>query len=321
MGAHADEIELANSHPAPPTAKVLAAANAYLTRADLSHAEFADQIGYGVSTIHMFLAGRYHARDDKYLRAAVWDYMQRSPLDVQARSKGVLFETENYHHILRYFKRATLNGEWVLLYGPPGTQKSFVLDHLICQLHREKKQLAGYVYASADMRPLPLLKRIGRALGVPVRAQTKERLVNTIVTSFARMEQVPAIVIDEAQHLDVTCLEIVRELHDLSGCGIVLAGSHMLLQGFMRADRKGHLEQLLSRIDHRDELPGLREDEVRKIAEREWGKKLGEKFIGKLVEQCRVEDIFASKEMRSYLSVRRLVKAIAQYKSEKEEAA
>jgi DNA transposition AAA+ family ATPase len=196
-----------------------------------------------------------------------------------------------------------------------------VLDHLICQLHREKKQLAGYVYASADMRPLPLLKRIGRALGVPVRAQTKERLVNTIVTSFARMEQVPAIVIDEAQHLDVTCLEIVRELHDLSGCGIVLAGSHMLLQGFMRADRKGHLEQLLSRIDHRDELPGLREDEVRKIAEREWGKKLGEKFIGKLVEQCRVEDIFASKEMRSYLSVRRLVKAIAQYKSEKEEAA
>jgi DNA transposition AAA+ family ATPase len=320
MGARADSIDLAKARPAPCYTKVRDAVNAYLSRADISHAELAEQINYGKSSIHTFMQGRYPAGDDSYIRAELWDFMERHPLESKTRAKAQLFETENFRHIQKYFRRATEFGEWVLLYGPPGTQKSFVLDHLICEQHREKRLRAVYVYASHEMRPLAMLKRIGREMGAPIRVSAKERLLNIVVNSFRQREDVPAIVIDEAQHLNVNCLETIRELHDIGGCGVVLAGSHMLYRGFMAPERKGHLEQLLSRIDHRDELPGLRESEVGEIAERELGKKLGEKFLKELVGSCLVDDIFAGTETRSYLSVRRLVKQLAQYKAKREVA-
>jgi DNA transposition AAA+ family ATPase len=319
MGARSDSVELAKERPAPSSAKVRDAVNVYVSRADMSRAELADQIGYGLSTLNAFMQGKYKAGDDRYIRAELWEFIDRRPLESKTHAKGQLFETENSRLIQRLFHRAAEYHEWVLLYGPPGTQKTFVLDHLICAQHREKKQRAIYVYASSEMRPLALLKRIGGELGTSIRVQAKERLLNIVVSSFRQREEVPAIVVDEAQHLNVSCLETIRELHDLGGCGVVLAGSHMLYHGFITPERKGHLEQLLSRIDHRDQLPGLQESEVREIAEREFGKKLGDKFVKELIRQCRVQDIFAGKET-SYLSVRRLVKQLAQFKAKKEVA-
>ncbi|MCL5743187.1 MAG: AAA family ATPase, partial [Acidobacteria bacterium] len=145
---------------------------------------------------------------------------------------------------------------------------------------------------------------------------------------FGRMERPPVVVMDEAQHLDVHCLEILRELHDRSGCGLVLAGSHNLFENFLRGRQQ--LEQWLSRIDHKDPLPGLLEDEVAQIATRELSNgqpaNLSAKKLKEIVAACRVEDIFGrdaagKRAAREYLSVRRLVKFLAQVKEAKQEHA
>lgn len=311
---------------APSAAVVRAALRDYLSATDCTSGMFAALIHRGESTLNMFIQDRYDkvADSDELIRKTIWDYLQRHPVTVTPRARGRLFATENYRRIRKYFLRAVQQQEVALLYGPPGTQKTFVLEHLLAEINREKLGAAVYVYASDSMRPSALLKRIGRAAGVFVNLAGVDRILNAILRNFSALPAPPAVAVDEAQHLDVHCLEILRELHDRSGCGLVLAGSHNLYENFLRG--RQHLEQWLSRIDWKDPLPGLQEDEVAQIAAREFGNgqpaRLSKAQIADLLHACRVEDAFARDAAgkpapRPYLSVRRLVKFIAQKKEER----
>jgi DNA transposition AAA+ family ATPase len=308
----------------PGTRESVAALRQYMALADLSNHEMAERVGYSRAAVAHFLGGIYAklASTDKNLRVALWDYMLRNPIEPRAWVKGHLFETENVRRIRKYFVAATERGEVVLLYGPPGTQKTFALEHLVAKRNRDRKHDALYVYASQDIRPLALLKRIGREAGVRIGFNVRERILRNILASFHARPRPPAIIVDEAQHLPVDSLEILRELHDRSECGLILAGSHSLYENFLRG--RQHLEQWLSRIDRKDPLPGLLEEEVREIAARELGNghpsKISEKQFNVLLNWCRVDDTFArSPDGKSapgkYLSVRRLVKIIAQFKA------
>ncbi len=309
----------------PGTRETVVALREYMGLADLSYAEMAERVGYSRPAIAHFLGGDYAklASTDKNLRVALWDYMHRNPVGPRVCVNGRLFETENFRRIREYFTAAVESGEVALLYGPPGTQKTFVLEHLIAARNLERKHDALYVYASQGITPLALLKRIGRETGVHIGWQVREHLISNLLAHFKTRPSPPAIVIDEAQHLPVNSLEILRELHDRAGCGLVLAGSHNLYENFLRG--RQYLEQWLSRIDHKEPLPGLRPEEVREIAARELGNGqpalISERKAKLLVEACRVEDIFArgldgKPKPVKYLSVRRLVKTIAQLKAQ-----
>src|SRR5262249_34929036 len=145
-----------------------------------------------------------------------------------------LYETKNWSIISAYVSAACERGEVCLLYGPPGTQKTFVLSRLVSDRNRTRKNDAIYVYASQDMRPIALLKRVAQALGVFSQVKTIEGLTTGIVRELLRRETIPAVIVDEAQHLGVDALELLRELHDRTACGLVLAGSHNLFENFLR---------------------------------------------------------------------------------------
>jgi len=327
MPVPVQDRELAARVAPPPSVEVRRAAHDYIERTDSSATEFAERVGYARHTMLLFLRGHYKrvASDDLYVRAAVWDFLQRNPIAPRAEARGRLFETAGYRQIRRYFLRAVEHGEIALLYGPPGVQKTFVLEHLICERHREKKSDAIYVYASVGMTILSLLKCIREAAGVVAFSGSRHGIISGLRNRFRQLasegQHPPAIIVDEAQHLSVDCLETLRELHDEAACGLVLAGSHTLFESFVRPERRPHLEQWLSRIDHREQLPGLLKDEVAEIAARELGNgqpaKLTEKQKALLLEGCRVEDVYArgadgKRAVRVYYSARRLVKSIGQ---------
>jgi DNA transposition AAA+ family ATPase len=315
---------------APDAETVREALRKYLGVMDMTSAQFAERVHRGQSTINFFVQGRYHkvAADDSLIRKLIWDYLERNPISSsmgeQPHGSGRLFHTENARLIEEYTAASCEDGEVCLLYGPPGTQKTFVLSHEIAARNREKKNPALYVYASVGMTPRALLKRIGREAGIFVNLQDRERVISSILAEFRTRKKPPAIVVDEAQHLSIPALEVLRELHDRSGCGLVLAGSHNLYENFLRG--RSQLEQWLSRIDHKDPLPGLLEDEVREISCRELGNgqpaKLTDSQMKKIVAACYVEDIFArgsdgKPQVAKYLSVRRLVKFLSQVKKKK----
>jgi DNA transposition AAA+ family ATPase len=319
---------------APGSEAVRTALRTFLGVLDLTSGQFAERLRRGESTVNRFLHASYRTEGcgDSLVRKQIWDYLERNPITAEAgtlpESSGRLFRTKNFRIIAEYLAAACDAGEVCLLYGPPGTQKTFVLSHMIAERNREKKSPALYVYASMGMMPRALLKRIGREAGVFVNLANIERIISSILAEFRSRKRPPAIVVDEAQHLDIPSLEILRELHDRSGCGLVLAGSHNLYENFLRG--RAHLEQWLSRIDHKEPLPGLLEEEVRVISCRELGNgqpaKLGEAQVKKIVAACSVEDIFArgadgKPRAVKYLSVRRLVKFLGQVKNGRKAAA
>lgn len=329
MMARLDEIDIAARCSPPSTTKVREQLLDYMAQTDMSAQEVAERTGYARSTVHFFVRGDYGrvAANDCHLRAALWEMMERNPVRVSARSQGRLFPTENCRRIQKYFDAAVERGAVCLLFGAPGTQKSFVLQHLVAERNRKKQNDAIYVYASSEMAPLSLLKRIGRQAGCGFKTIFTEGMITRLLAHFAATERPPAIIVDEAQHLHIHTLELLRELHDRSGCGLVLAGSHNLFENFLR-DR-GRLEQWFSRIDFKDPLPGLTEDEVYEIAASELGNgqpaKLSEKQLSTLVRACRVDDVFARGEdgkpcAAKYLSARRLVKVLAQHKAKRSAA-
>jgi len=334
MRVNAEDRHRLGQVKAPDSGTVRAALRNYLGVMDLTAGQFAERIRRGESTIHLFMRGDYGrvAADDSLIRRLIWDYLERNPIAANVgglpQSSGRLFRTKNFRIIAGYLAASCDEGEVCLLYGPPGTQKTFVLSHEIAGRNREKKNPAIYVYASVNMTPRALLKRIGREAGVYVNLASNERIISSILAEFRSRKRPPAIVVDEAQHLSIPALEILRELHDRSGCGLVLAGSHNLYENFLRG--RAQLEQWLSRIDHKDPLPGLLEDEVREISCRELGNgqpaELSEARVKKIVAACNVEDIFArgadgKPQAVKYLSVRRLVKFLGQVKKKKQEVA
>lgn len=307
----------------PPSEEVIAMVRDYMSRTDLSAAEFGGRVGYKGTSLNLFLQGRYTevASNDVKMREACIEEMRRKPIGPRIREqRGRVFETENLRRIRAGLAAAADRGQVVLLYGAPGTQKTFALETLIAERNRDGRANAVYVYASVRMTILALAKRLGREIGVRLGYRSKERIIQNIIDAFqSGAVKQTAIVIDEAQHLDIDSLEIIRELHDQAGCGVVLAGSHDLFERFM--SQKKYLEQWLSRIDLKDPLPGLREHEVRAIVETELGETLTEKKFNVWLAGCRVDDFFArgadrKPEPHKYYSVRRLVKAIEQARAQ-----
>ena len=324
MAVSRQERERVRALDTPSAEKTRAAIREYVARMGWAVADFAERMGYSAPAVHAFLQGSYAARagTDAHFRAAAWEFMRRRPLNAGVRTDGRLYETENVRRIRSYFE-AALRGEVCLLYGPPGTQKSFTLLHLIAEHNRAGTENAVYVYASIHMTPMSLMRRITRQAGLHVSAY-KEQVISNFINWAGSRETPPAVIVDEAQHLTVAALEQARELHDLAGCGLVLAGSHNLYEDIQKNRR--WLEQWISRQDRKEPLPGLLENEVRAIAEQELGVKLPERQFAALLHGCRVDDFYVRNaqgrtEPRKYFSVRRLVKQIAQYSTAKRGAA
>jgi DNA transposition AAA+ family ATPase len=326
---NSERLRISVMQAAPDAETLRAEVRRYLSITGMSIPQFADELGRGQSTIGIWLTKSYRVKNDDLLRRKIWDFLQRHQIDSAAElhrsQSGHLYETQNWRIIRTYMMAACERGEVCLLYGPPGTQKTFALSRLVADRNRERRNDAIYVYASQGMRSIALLKRIAQGLGVFSQVRAVEALSAAIVRELLRRQKAPAIIVDEAQHLGVEPLEILRELHDRTGCGLVLAGSHRLFENFLRG--RQHLEQWLSRIDHKDPLPGLLAGEIREIASREMGNghpaELSSEQLKAIFDACAVDDVFSRGEdgrtaPRKYFSVRRLVKFLDQVKARTE---
>ncbi len=118
--------------------------------------------------------------------------------------------------------------------------------------------------------PKALIVGLCKHLGLPT-AKPAHILVEWAIQ---RLETDPhLILIDEANHLSVASLELLRHIHDLSRCGMVLVGTKRLYDLFTNGGRKSQdLEQLWSRVAVHDLLPGMAPSEVQAIVRSSLGK-------------------------------------------------
>jgi DNA transposition AAA+ family ATPase len=174
---------------------------------------------------------------------------------------------------------------------------------------------AYYVYSRDEIRPRDMMKRIAVACGSPVSNSTDD-MIRGLAWTF-RTRRV-LLVIDEAQHLSIKCLETIRELNDQPPCfSLLFAGSHTLKQTLDRF--AATLGQLNSRIIIKLSLPGLVRTEADGIIRRELHAviaKMSEAeikvLVDELIRQSTEKDIF--QEGRKYINVRTLTSVLNRMK-------
>jgi len=333
----------------PPKHEVcVARANEFIARVGMSAPMFAEELRreygrMGRSTALIYLRGDYEDHmdrqaDTRWMDARVWDYCENhwpKPRD-NGHAEPIL-NTRGCKIITGCFEEAIHEGVNSLIYGPPSAEKSFVLENLVQQRRDAGQNDACYIYCDDDLAPMALLQRVAREAEVWLsRAWTREHWMNALIESFARRRYPPALVFDEAQHLPLKTLEIVRGLHDRTrrrnrpGCGMILAGSHNLYADFMHPSRRPRLEQWLSRLPNREQLSGMTREEVLEIASSAWGNKrakFNEQQQERILAACEVADPYATDGdggplrddkgkpvVRTYYSARRLLHYIRQQK-------
>ena len=243
-----------------------------------------------------------------------------------------LLETHSFLKVKERVSEAAYHGVNSLIYGPPSSEKSFALKAAAERL-RAAGQPVIYAYCGPRCTESFLYRTIAEAEKLTVRSSMRWANRYAVISHLQGQPKLPAIILDEAQHLDIEALEGVRQIHDLTsrpggerGCGIVLAGSHSLLHFFLHPQRRLRLEQLLSRIPHRVQLEGMSKDEVLTLAARTFGNgkpaKLSEAQQKVLLQECSVVDPYhmdadGKATARTYYSSRRLLEFVRQQLSGK----
>jgi DNA transposition AAA+ family ATPase len=303
----------------PASAKVRELTKDYIERSGMSPAEFGLRISYSPESIYKFLRNTYAdvAGTDAPLRSAVLDFIGAHPLDAEdGDAKGRLYETENVRLLRKYFHAALESGFAYYVDGGPGSQKTFVLQHLIAELNRREindgtGKRAYYVYCRPEMTPKALLKRIAAACAVSGIGDI-DHVIRNLRFEFAKRRVI--ICLDEAQHLErsIASLETIRELLDRPPYfGLLFAGSHGLRDMFEK--RALLLEQWTSRLRAGKSLPGIHRSEAETIIRSELGAIVSRPQIDRLIKQSTTRDLRAGAE-HTYISARRLFWSLREIK-------
>ncbi len=295
---------------------------AYTGRTGLSFGELAQRIGYSrQSLLQLNSEANYGRSDGESAARVVLDFIKANPPEAPALP-GTLHVTRNVRTIDQMIAEAK-RGTWVLLYGPPGTQKSFVFEYRQAESMRDSLEPGVvYIYASMNMAPLSLLREIATGLGAYFRQDRSGTMRNILYTLRHRKTPV-ALVIDEAQHLAkrLDTLEILREVGDRGRIGLLLAGHDNVLDLFEMSCNRGQLEQWRSRVEQRKRrLPGLSEEEATDILRAELGP-VPAATLKDAVEGATVTDERAptmpGRQRPCYVSARRLFNSIRDFKQKR----
>lgn len=297
----------------------------YLGRSGMSTGEFADRIEYAYQTVDKFLKDRYAdvASNDLAVRRAIVEFISSHPLTADVAAQGHLYETENVRLLRKYFNAALDRGYAYYVDGGPGSQKTFVLQHLIAELNRSEITKNGtgkrayYVCCTPGMTPKVLLKRIAQACAVSSTGDG-DRIVRNLRFEFQKRRVL--FCIDEAQHLEssIAALETARiQLLDHAPYfGLLFAGSHGLRELFQR--KALVLEQCNSRFHDGKSLPGIQRDEAFEIIRGELGA-VSKEQAEKLIKGATVRDLRGS-VTHTYISARRLFWSLREIKERREES-
>jgi DNA transposition AAA+ family ATPase len=306
--------ELLKAH-LPQSNAARAAVQDYLLRADLSVTDFAARIDYSYETIKKFLSGTYAeiAGTDRMIIRRVTEFIDAHPVTAPEEMKGKLYETSNVKLLRKCFAETLAKSCITVVEGDPATQKTFTLKWLIAEHNRREISKNGhgtrafYVRSRIGIRPTDMLRRMAQAAGVISLRRGADQILRNM--RFDLRARKAMFCIDEAQGLDSTTLETIREVHDEIGCGLLIAGSHEFGK---RLDFDAiSLEQWNSRIHRRVKLPGLSRDEAEEIVRAEMGTKIPRAFVdeaikGALADHLRAKDV----DSRKYVSIRRLMNAL-----------
>ena len=241
----------------------------HMKRRGLARAEMARLIGQDTALFSKYLDRlRIPPSGTEWVEAALEAYFYRHEQRERRRPRKFINLLAS-KLVYERCEEARAQGELVLLYGPPGTSKTYTLEEYVRRRTEQGDEKIIFMTANPLSTPRALVVGLCKHLGLPS-AKPAHVLVEWVIQ---KLEADPhLILVDEANHLSVASLELLRHIHDLSHCGMVLVGTKRLYDLFTNGGRKSQdLEQLWSRVTVHDLLPGMAPSEVQAIVHSSMG--------------------------------------------------
>lgn len=257
--------------PKPSTLDARTWAEAYRKQAVLTKAAMAERIGYSRSAYARWEEGSYDG-DPEPIAAAV-----RTLRDKEEGPGGLSVvvgfrETRTAAVVFRAVELAR-RGEMMILIGESGVGKTQALREARARAIRAREPVPVYIEGTVFTSGYALVQTLAREIGLDTRANP-DTLLRSIADKLRRTPQV--LILDEAHYAATRAIEALRQIRDMSGVGLVLAGtstfagipfgqlaSSELLSRLL--EHRPELEQVVSRATIW-ELPGVTGDEVEAIA-------------------------------------------------------
>ncbi|MEK9753262.1 MAG: AAA family ATPase [Rhodospirillaceae bacterium] len=229
----------------------------------VSRYEFAHATGINENTLYKIIAGKHVHPDTK----------ERLPLSgkfVKAVNEWLELQAERFSggsadFVLTPTARKIHNGcdlaresqTPVIVWGPSHIGKTWALEEYT---HSNNHGRTVYCRMRAASGLGGMVKRIADRLGISAKSNTLD-LVDRIKRALTPNM---VLILDEIHLLRHTyrvqsffaCLEVIREIHDETRCGMVLCGTQLFLRD-MKAGQHEELEQVWRRGVHKLHLPNM----------------------------------------------------------------
>ena len=224
----------------------------------ISLADAARGIGMSAPAVSSWLGGKYRG-DNERVAGLVGRWLDTERSIAETRT-GILARHADLAVTLTVqtlAEHAQANADMVLAYGAAGGGKTHALERFC-----DARASAFYVAMSPAVTSVAVvLGRIADALDVGGGVTTAARLERAVVESLSNRNAV--LVVDEAHHLSAALLDAVRCVHDMAGCGVVLAGNEPLWSRLASGERAA---QLVSRVGVRRRFRSPSEADVLALA-------------------------------------------------------
>lgn len=218
----------------------------FLDANTITQKELAGKVGVSVTTLNLFLGGTYRGDSEKLVRKLV-DFINRYERRRRTDTGGGYVATTVTKAILSVIRNTESfslpqEGRISLIIGDAGTGKSACL-----QEYARTHSNIVYSKLHTRMSSKALFSKIADAMGLDGSA-TLKRLMEEISAHLTKREL--TLLLDEASGLDVTRLDLLRQIISENGSTLILAGNSHLLATIGSASRHGYesMDQFRSRM-------------------------------------------------------------------------
>lgn len=221
-------------------------AKAYIENKGMSQVRFALMVGVGESTMSRWLKGEYPNMET--VGAKVKLYLEKEMLREETAVIGQIDfvmtgVAKSVWSVLEYTRLQKTLG---VIYGDAGIGKTKTAK----EWSKGKNDVVYITASPAFTNPKPFLKLIARELKT-IRNGSMDDIFFDVLDKLIGRDM--TLIIDEAQHLSIKALEIVRTINDSTGTAIVMIGNEAVYHK-MLGRQQAEFAQLFSRIGMRANL-------------------------------------------------------------------
>lgn len=195
-------------------------------------------LGKSTATASLWLKGEYSG-DNHSLDLIISDWLARKEEEDKDPSVNkVVLNTEAFDYMTHHIKEAHLKGDFRVIYGDAGVGKTEA-----CRFYASQIPNVILVEVRTSFTTLFFMQLLHRMVGLSGIGSLPE--LNWELEQKLKGSK-RLLIVDEAEYLPRRALDLLRNLHDHTGIGVVLVGMPQLMLNLR--GKKQDFRQLYSRI-------------------------------------------------------------------------